>query len=296
MFLISKCFLYFFVLSFISCVLGQNQNIKSVIISKGPSFQNNWQSGGFEGNISLLLVPTDNNTAKWNYDQAKSFPWFWLTDCGNWPGWVQYDIMQIRKIQWVYIADSTWGGSCMVKVAISPTGIFNGEETYLFRCAENVYDNRFYEYCDQIPSEGLNISVPNIEARYVRWTQGRVQKFDQTAFRNMFVGAAYICDPSPGQYCLSDSQPVQDCPPNVYCPMNTSLQIACPLNTGNSGNAWLVSHCISKPGYYGSPGLEATQCAPGSYANTPGNIQCLQCPPGFTTTESTGFLNCVEVC
>jgi hypothetical protein len=81
-----------------------------------------------------------------------------------------------------------------------------------------------------------------------------------------------------------------------YCPVNTYEQnwlecIPCPENTVSPMGSVGITDCISKSGYYGLPGVEASICPAGSFCSL-GIMRPTPCPDQMFSSE--GAEKCEE--
>ncbi len=68
------------------------------------------------------------------------------------------------------------------------------------------------------------------------------------------------------------------CPEDTYAPGTATATCAsCPAHTVSRAGSWELAACVAAEGAYGAPGLAATLCAEGFYADQRNLSACEQC-------------------
>ena len=94
------------------------------------------------------------------------------------------------------------------------------------------------------------------------------------------VEGSQACQPCPDNHRAVSSTVCVACPPNHYSNSSAGVCYPCP-----PGTQFTQGKCRACPIGYEAPfaGMPCQECEPGSFASTPGTVQCRLCERGFIT-------------
>lgn len=107
------------------------------------------------------LIDHDTSSSSWPYA-----PIFQASDCAT-TAWVQLDFGTVQTLTRVVLWGQSDGRrSCSVRVLLSASCLFSGEEIVAFSCSD-------YSSCPNYPHDGFSINVGAFKVRCVRWQSSR---------------------------------------------------------------------------------------------------------------------------